>query len=184
MLFQLNGTNPFTAIFCDQADISNLCQFGSYEWVKCRDRTEAFPYQQECLGPCLGPAKNEGNEIANWVLTIKGTVVPCRTRQPLTDGEKSVTNVVEEGNRKAFTAAITSKLGNSLIRPPKLTYPTIKEEFKYDLYVEDDLTPMEIHEADLAGRVVATQKSPRHTQYPIYINKSRQVQISPNVRVP
>ena len=32
-LFQLQGSNPHTATFCEEGDISNLCQFGWYEWV-------------------------------------------------------------------------------------------------------------------------------------------------------
>jgi hypothetical protein len=75
-LFQLNGTNPYTATLGDQADISNLCQFGWYEWVYYRDSTASFSYNKECLGRCLGPAKNEGNEMANWVSTIWRTVIP------------------------------------------------------------------------------------------------------------
>ena len=32
-LFQLQGSNPYTASFGEEGDISNLCQFGWYEWV-------------------------------------------------------------------------------------------------------------------------------------------------------
>jgi hypothetical protein len=32
-LFQLNGTNPHTATFGTEADISHLCIFGRYDWV-------------------------------------------------------------------------------------------------------------------------------------------------------
>ena len=75
-LFQLHGSNPHTAKFGTQADISNLCHFGWYEWVYYRDKLAAYPFQKECLGRCLGPAKNEGNVMANWILTQKGTVIP------------------------------------------------------------------------------------------------------------
>jgi hypothetical protein len=36
-LYQLHGSNPHTATFGTQADISNLCLFGWYEWVYYRD---------------------------------------------------------------------------------------------------------------------------------------------------
>ena len=78
-LFQLQGSNPYTATFGEEADISNVCQFGWYEWVYYRDISQKYPYQQECLGRCLGPAKCEGNEMAQWVLTLQGTVVPRRS---------------------------------------------------------------------------------------------------------
>jgi hypothetical protein len=62
-LFQLNGTNPHTMTFGTKADISNLYQYGWYKWVYFRDIKTSFPYQKEQLGRCLGPAKNEGNEM-------------------------------------------------------------------------------------------------------------------------
>ena len=32
-LFQLEGQNPYMATLGEMGDISNLCQFGWYEWV-------------------------------------------------------------------------------------------------------------------------------------------------------
>ncbi len=78
-LFQLNGTNPHTATFGTEADISHLCVFGWYEWVYYCNQSAAYPYQKECLGRCLGPAKNEGNIMAQWVLKENGRVVPRRS---------------------------------------------------------------------------------------------------------
>jgi hypothetical protein len=78
-LFQLNGINPHTITFGTEADISNICQYGWYEWVYFRDVKTSFPYQKECLGPCFGPAKNEGNAMAQWILKANGRVVPRRT---------------------------------------------------------------------------------------------------------
>ncbi len=74
-LFQLNGTNPHTATFGTEADISHLCIFGWYEWVYYHNQSAAYPFQKECLGRCLGPVKNEGNIMAQWVLKENGKVV-------------------------------------------------------------------------------------------------------------
>ena len=74
-LFQLHGSNTHTATFGTQADISNLCHFGWYEWVYYRGNLAVYTFQKECLGTCLGPAKNEGNVMANWILTQKGTII-------------------------------------------------------------------------------------------------------------
>jgi hypothetical protein len=64
-LFQLHGTNSHTSMFGTEADILHLCQFGWYEWVYYRDQSASFvPYPKECLGLCLGSAKNEGNMMA------------------------------------------------------------------------------------------------------------------------
>ena len=78
-LFQLRGTNPHTATFGDEIDISSICQFGWYKWVYFRDSSVDFTYNQEVLGRILGPAKNEGNEIAQWILKLNDKVVPRRT---------------------------------------------------------------------------------------------------------
>jgi hypothetical protein len=75
-LFQLNGTNHCTMTFGTEADILNLCHFGRYKWVYFQDVKIAFPYLKECLGHCLGPAKNEGNAMAQWILKENGKVVP------------------------------------------------------------------------------------------------------------
>ncbi len=71
-LFQLNGTNLHTMTFGTDADISNLCQFRWYEWLYFREDSASFSFQKEQLGRCLGPAKNEGNEMAQWVLKDNG----------------------------------------------------------------------------------------------------------------
>jgi hypothetical protein len=118
-LFQLQGSNPYTATFGTQADISNLCHFGWYEWVYYRDKPAKFPFQKECLGRCLGPAKNEGNVMANWILTQKSTVIPRRSIRRLTLDEYSVSNEVELAKRTAFNADVRKKLGDSIKLPSK-----------------------------------------------------------------
>ena len=51
----------------DAGDISNLCTLGWFEWCYFRDGN-VFPYQEEKLGLCLGPASNYSNEMAQWIL--------------------------------------------------------------------------------------------------------------------
>jgi hypothetical protein len=63
-LFQLNGTNPYTSTFGTEVDISHIYKYAWYDWVYYRDAMTSFPYQKERLGRCLGPAKNEGNAMA------------------------------------------------------------------------------------------------------------------------
>jgi hypothetical protein len=75
-LFQLNGTTPHTFTFGTDADISNLCHFGWYECVYFCENLAAFPFQKEQLNCCLGPVKNEGNEMAQWILKDNDKVVP------------------------------------------------------------------------------------------------------------
>ena len=86
-LFQLQGQNPHMATLGEMADISNLCQFGCYEWVYFRQHTASFPYQKEVLGRCFGPTKDKGNEMAQWILQANGQVVPRRTLRRLRQEE-------------------------------------------------------------------------------------------------
>jgi hypothetical protein len=74
-LFQLQGQNPYLTLG-EMGDISNLCNFKWYEWVYFRQDTAQFPYLGEQLGRCLGPTKNEGNEMCQWVLQQNGQIVP------------------------------------------------------------------------------------------------------------
>ena len=62
-LFQMHGSNPITATFGDEGDISNLCEFAWFDWCYYCNK-EDFTHQEERLGRVLGPAKNEGNEMS------------------------------------------------------------------------------------------------------------------------
>ena len=119
-MFQLQGQTPHFATFGEQGDISNICQFGWYEWVYFRDTSASFPYPAEVLGRCLGPAKNEGNEMAQWVLKMNGQVVPRRTLRKLRADELAMET--EKSKRAEFDAAIKLKYGDSL-SPPRETSP-------------------------------------------------------------
>ena len=161
-LFQLNGTNPHTATFGTEADISHLCVFGWYEWVYYRDQSASYPYQKECLGRCLGPAKNEGNIMAQWVLKENGRVVPRRTLRRLTQAESVPSNEVESTKRATYNASITRILGDS-VAVPVGPLPDPQEEDPYDLEpygddVHDDVPLMpEADFVDAAGKPMLQQ---------------------------
>lgn len=152
-LFQLNGNTPTVATFGVQGDISNLCQFKWYDW--CYFRAEGqnlFPQQKLQLGRVLGPAKNEGNEMAQFVLLQNGTVVPRRTLRPLTDSE--LHSDTEKDKRKRFDDAIVKLFGDSLSWPPQ---PLPSESELKDFLVDDDEETPEIlpeDPVDATGRAV------------------------------
>ncbi len=116
-LFQLNGTNPHPMNFGMEADILNLCHFGWYKWVYFWDVKTAFPYQKECLWHCLGPAKNEGNAMAQWILKENGNLVPWRTLCRLSPAELTPTNEVEVEKRALFNTSFRGWLGDSVEIP-------------------------------------------------------------------
>ena len=148
-LYQLHGSNPHTATFGTQADISNLCLFGWFEWVYYRDQMAAYPHQKECLGRCLGPARNEGNVMANWVLTQNGKVIPRRTIRRLTESERSESNEVEAAKRASYNADITAKLGDSVKLPSTPLPEWEKPAWDDEPYEDDETSTMEPFEADL-----------------------------------
>lgn len=148
-LFQLQGQNPYTATFGEEGDISNLCQFGWYEWVYFRDGSQAFPTMRECLGRCLGPAKNEGNEMAQWILKMNGQIVPRRSLRRLSEAELNPTNEIEIRKRQAFDNAIAAKLGDSFSLPPTpLPSHLDDDDAAFVPYEDDEESPIEMPDAD------------------------------------
>ena len=119
-LFATYKQTPHEYQFGIQGDLSNLCNFGWYDWCYHRNGSNnSFPRQKELLGRVLGPSKNEGNKIAQNVLNINGNIVPLRRVRQLTSLEKeSNTEIIK---RNEFDQIITTKLGNSLILPQKTT---------------------------------------------------------------
>ena len=114
--FKLHGTTPHTATMAEEGDISSLCQFGWYEWCYYREHTAAFPSNREVLGRVLGPARGEGNEMAQWVLKANGRVVPRRSLRPLTIAE--LRSPVEHKKHDVFDALIERRMGTSINPPP------------------------------------------------------------------
>ena len=86
-VFQLQGQTPHFATFGEEGDISNICQFGWYEWVYFRETPAKLPFPAYVLGHCLGPADNDGNEMTQWFLKQNGQIVPRRTMRRLTPEE-------------------------------------------------------------------------------------------------
>ena len=142
-LFQLQGSNPHTATFGETADISNLCQFGWYEWCWFYDDSSAakFPFDKAMLGRCLGPSKNEGNEMTQWVLKHNAQVVPRRTVHPLTPAQQSIANEAMAGAKRAFDDEIRERLGSSYRLPAEELEKQHPQELEPDDYF--DFVPYE-----------------------------------------
>ena len=109
---KIRGTNPHTTTLGVEGDISNLCQYSWYDWCYYRDHTAKFPHNQEVLGRILGPARGEGNEMAQWVLKADGNVVPRCSIQPLQTAEIYIDS--EKKKRELFDKLIYERYGNSI----------------------------------------------------------------------
>ena len=62
-LFQLHGQNPHFTVTGEEGDISNLCQFGWYDWCYFCEKKNKFPFNTQQLGRVIGPAAGEGNKM-------------------------------------------------------------------------------------------------------------------------
>jgi hypothetical protein len=140
-LFQLHGTNSHTSTTGDEGDISNLVQYQWYDWCYYREHKNSFPFNREVLGRVLGPAKGEGNEMAQWLLKANGNVVPRRTSRPLHIAE--LHSPTEAKKRETFDALIERRWGTSINPPPASPEPEDFEE-----YSDDDEEPRIIPEID------------------------------------
>ena len=100
--FPLFGKKPHLVIFHTAGDISHACQYDWYEWCYFREQGAAFPHNQEVLGRVLGPARGEGNEMAQWILQANGRQILRRLLHPLTVAERP--SASEKTKRKVFDA--------------------------------------------------------------------------------
>ena len=106
-LFQLEGQTPHFTVTGEEGEISNLCQFGWYQWCYFREQNSNFPLGREILGRVLGPSKGEGNEIAQCVLKANGNIVPRHTTRPINTLELSSES--EKRKRNVFDELITAR---------------------------------------------------------------------------
>jgi len=115
-LFTLHGTNAHTALTGKDGDTSNLCQCKWHDWCYFREQKQSFPFNREMLGRVLGPAKGEGNEMAQWILKANGNVVPRRSSRPLKVDEMHSTTEIKK--QQIFDGLIERRWGTS-VNPPK-----------------------------------------------------------------
>ena len=171
-LFQLHGSNPHTALTGTEGDISSLCQFDWYEFCYYREQTARFPFNKEVLGRVLGPARGEGNEMAQWILKANGNVVPRRTPRKLTVAE--IHSAEEEKKRKVFDALIERRWGTAFNPPNSQT--TTSSDSNFEEYGDDDEDPRVVPETteavDSTGRLLDQQPA-----YDTLINAEVQLQL-------
>jgi hypothetical protein len=177
--FKLHGTNAHTDLTSEEGDISNLCQYGWYDWCYFREKKEKFPFNREVLGRVLGPAKGEGNEMAQWVLKANGQVVPRRTLRPLHVAE--IHSPMEEKKREIFDKLIERKHGTA-ITPPKIKEMDDSDNSEenweeYEDDVEDPRVVPDIEDTvDKNGRLLNQQPA-----YDRLINAEVQLQLGEKI---
>ena len=104
---------------------------------------------REQLGRCLGPAKNEGNEMAQWVLKDNGKVLPQRTLRQLSTAKLSLTNESEAERRMLFTTSVLGILGDSISLPAGPPPNPMDKYWELEPYEDDVESPLAFLEADI-----------------------------------
>ena len=140
-IFQLDGQNAYFSVTGEEGDVSNLCQFEWYSWCYYHEHKNPFPFPKEVLGRVLGPAKGEGNEMAQWVLKANGKVVPHPTLCPLQTTE--VNSEMEFKKHSIFDDLIKKTWGSSVNLPSKAPPDDVFLE-----YEDDDENPRLIPQID------------------------------------
>ena len=151
--FNLHGSNPHTATFGTDGDISALCQYAWYEWCYFRDQSAGFPDNKEVLGRILGPARGAGNEMAQWVLKANGNVVACRSHRPLTTAESY--SPVEQKKRDIFDELIQRRWGDSITLPNPNAHDNETDDDNHD--DTEDIDPVMEDAVDSTGRAINQQ---------------------------
>ena len=109
--YLLKGSVPHSVMTGEMTDISNLCNFKWYEWVKFRKPGELYPYPTEWIGRCLGPATSKGNAMSQHVLTESGEVLPVQTLRRFTPSE--LASPIDTAKRERMDQIIRKRFGDS-----------------------------------------------------------------------
>lgn len=107
--YLLNGEVPETYMTGETADISQISEFGFYQWVMFRDSSVSFPEDDMVLGRWLGPSRDVGPAMSAKILKANGEVVHRSTFRELTLEERE--SEVWKKARDLFDASIQAKIG-------------------------------------------------------------------------
>jgi hypothetical protein len=104
-----NGKVPETIMTSSTADISQICEFGWYDWVMFRDNVPTFPDVKLILGRYLGPASDVGSALTAKILKSNGQTVCRLTLRHLND--KEIHCPIHQEMHRVFDETIANHLG-------------------------------------------------------------------------
>ena len=110
----LNGQVPKTVVTGNTVDISELVEFGWYQWIYYRDATTSFTLPEETLVKYLGPCENVEYKMSIWILKQNGKNVSRTTLHNLTGSE--ISSETENTKRDIFTKSVKKKAWSHLVR--------------------------------------------------------------------
>ena len=99
---------PLIVLMGETPDISHLCDYGWYMWLKFWDPEAKYPKDKKVLGRYLGPSENFSLMMTARVLIKNGQVLHTSTHHPLND--KEIKDVEEKKLRDDFDECILEKI--------------------------------------------------------------------------
>jgi hypothetical protein len=136
---------PETLMTGSTADISQLVEFGWYDWVYFWDTSETYPNNKEILGRYLGSAPDIGPAMAARILKENGEVVVRTTLRSLLPEE--ILREKEKEERTRFDKAIYARWGPAS-KPGDFEDDLDIETPSFEPYSDDKNAPHTIPEAD------------------------------------
>ena len=129
------------------ADISNLCGYEWFQWVKYYQPRESYPDDKVTMGRYLGPATNVGSAMTYKIMKTKGNYVCRLTFCPWTAVEEA--NSVLNTQREQFMVQIEKALGPATVVldfddkdiPPQFEYYDNNEEDGFERTPDEILPP-------------------------------------------
>ena len=138
-LFDLNGRTPFEIALGFTPDISELVEFGWYQWICYHDPVHP---DRNNLGRWLGPAHNVGQGLAYYILNANAEVIVRSTVSSIEDDDIAPMDLGER--QKEFTDRVESLIGN--FRHATLQRSIQKPEGMKDIY--SDLFDLTLGDTD------------------------------------
>ena len=128
-IFDLNNRTPFESVLGFTPDISELVEFGWYQWVWYHDPVHP---ERDNLGRWLGPAHNVGQGLAYYILNHNAEVIVRSTVSTIKDDDILPRDL--ETRQQEFTERIHSIIGN--FQHATLQRTEQKPEGMQDVYSE------------------------------------------------
>ena len=146
-IYKLNGQVPETMLRGDTFDISELCQYGFYDWIKFREPGATYPDDEMPYGRYLGPIDDVGSANSAKILQGNGQVVVRSTFRGLF--EEEVVDPVQVKAREAWDKGLEERLGAAIT---KADIEKLGEEWNtpvYEPYADDFTDPLPDVEEEL-----------------------------------
>ena len=108
-IYDLNGRTPFESVLGFTLDISELVEFGWYDWVWYHDPVNP---KKDNLGRWLGPAHNVGQGLSYYILNNNAEVIVQSTVSSLSQDYMAPMDL--RFRQDEFTRRVESIIGNFL----------------------------------------------------------------------